>query len=190
MKIEIEKKYDLTLSDSERIKEKCTFISDSSIQDYYLDDNDFTLFKNNYKLRLRNGKYELKIKAVIDSTAASRSIEIDDEEKIEEQLKKFNLSTDTVTGVLEIHTQIKKYKYDFKNHEFIIDIQKYKYNDRYEVELLLDDDTNVDANNLIDNFRSHIWLVSREQESIEGKIICCAMHENIPLYEVILNIKL
>jgi uncharacterized protein YjbK len=64
MQKEIEKKYELTKLDYDTIKYKCDFIDEQDLKDYYLDTADFTLAKNKYYLRLRNGKYELKILVV------------------------------------------------------------------------------------------------------------------------------
>ncbi|MGB2111416.1 MAG: CYTH domain-containing protein [Patescibacteria group bacterium] len=65
MQKEIEKKYELTNHDYEIIKDKCSFVKDEELKDYYLDTADFILGKNDYFLRLRNGKYELKILKVV-----------------------------------------------------------------------------------------------------------------------------
>ena len=125
MKIEIEKKYDLNNHDYDIIKGKCEFVDQKEIKDYYLDDSKFTLFKSSYKLRLRNWQYELKVKAPKLSDWSSRSIELNDEKEIEKELSKYNLSTDEVTWVLEIITQREKYKINYKDYEFIIDIDRY-----------------------------------------------------------------
>jgi uncharacterized protein YjbK len=53
MKIEIEKKYNLTKQDYEIIKEKAKLVEEIKIKDYYLD-KDLILAKHNYYLRLRN----------------------------------------------------------------------------------------------------------------------------------------
>jgi len=65
MQREIEKKYELTNHDYEIIKDKCSFVKDQELKDYYLDSTVFTLAKNKFYLRLRNGKYELKILTVV-----------------------------------------------------------------------------------------------------------------------------
>jgi uncharacterized protein YjbK len=61
MQREIEKTYELTKLDYDTIKYKCEFIKDLDLKDYYLDTSDFILAKHDHFLRLRNGKYELKI---------------------------------------------------------------------------------------------------------------------------------
>jgi len=53
MQIEVEKKYNLTETDHNIIKEKCEFIEEVVLKDYYLD-KDLVLAKNQTYLRLRN----------------------------------------------------------------------------------------------------------------------------------------
>jgi inorganic triphosphatase YgiF len=53
MKIELEKKYNLSKEDYKIIRDNCEFIKEVSLKDYYLD-KDFILSKNKYYLRLRN----------------------------------------------------------------------------------------------------------------------------------------
>jgi len=60
MQIEIEKKYNFTKEDYKIIRDNFEFINEVNLKDYYLD-SDLKLLKNNYYLRLRNWKYELKI---------------------------------------------------------------------------------------------------------------------------------
>jgi uncharacterized protein YjbK len=43
MQKEIEKKYELTSHDYQIIKDKCEFISEEELKDYYLDTPDFIL---------------------------------------------------------------------------------------------------------------------------------------------------
>ena len=59
MQIEIEKKYNLTDKDYYTIQEKCEFVEEITLKDYYLD-KEFILAKQNMYLRLRNWLYELK----------------------------------------------------------------------------------------------------------------------------------
>lgn len=190
MQIEIEKKYHFTALDYAIIKDKATFISDTKVIDYYLDTADLILFKADHKLRLRNGLYELKIWADRSNTRSSRSIEIEDEEEIDTILQeKFKLTTDDVTGKLEIITQVEKYKYLYKNHEIIFDIQRYQYWERYEVEICLENDVLIDGDALIEWARTDLGLMALEQTSIEAKWVVCAMHQNIALYELLISQK-
>jgi hypothetical protein len=53
MQIELEKKYNLTKEDYKIIRDNFEFLKEVELKDYYLDNN-LTLLKNNYYLRLRN----------------------------------------------------------------------------------------------------------------------------------------
>ena len=89
MKIEIEKKYELTDHDYSIIRKSCAFISSNEIKDYYLDDTNYTLLSNNCYLRMRNGKYELKIVHFDRDTDLVSSEEYDNEEIINEKISSF-----------------------------------------------------------------------------------------------------
>ena len=96
MKIEIEKKYEITHSDLEIIKNNCEFMETKIIKDYYLDTDEYILVKNNYHFRMRNGLYELKIPSYDKQTHLDSSKEYDDEDEINEQLERFNITLDDV----------------------------------------------------------------------------------------------
>ncbi len=184
MQKEIEKKYELTNHDYEIIKDKCSFIKDEELKDYYLDTADFILGKNDYFLRLRNGKYELKILKVVWDVHESE--EYEDEDIINEKLSKFKINIDDTSGVIFVHTQREKYEYDFNGLKFSIDIDRYQYDARYEIELIIDLDQEINGEEKIESMRKMIWL-----DSLWGrnsmKVETCAMHQNIGYYEVISN---
>jgi len=94
MKIEIEKKYELITRDYEIIKDICKFVEEKELTDYYLDDSDFTLMKNHYHLRMRNGKYELKVYSYDEENNIEKAYEYDTEDEINNELKKFKLDID------------------------------------------------------------------------------------------------
>lgn len=180
MKIEIEKKYELTNEDCEIIKTKTNFIEEVEIKDYYLDMPDYILFKNFRYLRLRNGQYELKITSKYDWIY--KSDEYNDENEINKILSKFDISIDDPTGVMLVHTMREKYSYDFEGYNFILDIDRYQYGERYEIELLLDE---YDENGweMIEKLKNHLWLKAPTW-ALADKIITCAMYQNINIYEI------
>ena len=190
MQIEIEKKYNLTETDHNIIKEKCEFIEEVVLKDYYLD-KDLVLAKNQTYLRLRNWIYELKIISYNPDTKLVSSEEYDDEEEIEKILSKYWITTDDVTGIMFIETTRNKYKYIFNWQDLNIDVEKYQYWTRYEIEIVyLEEWENLDRqkkeielNWLIENFRKEIGL-SAESDINSIKSITCAMHQNIELYEI------
>ena len=192
MQIEIEKKYNLTDFDYSIIKEKTKFLEEVHLKDYYLD-KDLILAKNNHYLRLRNWIYELKISDYNAETKIDICEEYDNEEEINEKIKQFWITTDDVTWIMFVDTLREKYEYVFKWQKINIDIDKYQYWTRYEIEIVynsinLEDKTKIEENlwNLIEEFRKEIWLVS-ENDISSSKTITCAMHQNIDLYEVMTN---
>ena len=191
MQIEIEKKYNLTEQDYKVIKEKTNFVKEINIKDYYLD-KDLILAKNWYYLRLRNWVYELKISNHNPEADFDSCEEYDNEDEINKKISKFWITTDDVIWICFIDTFREKYEYSYKWQKITIDIDKYQYLKRYEVEVLYQSDegnTNreeIEKNisNLIDDFRKEIWL-TWESNSESYKIVNCAMHQNIDLFEII-----
>lgn len=181
---EIEKKYELTKLDYDTIKYKCEFIDEQDLKDYYLDTADFILGKHNFYLRLRNGKYELKI--LIVGWEVHECEEYDDEVIINEKLSEFNITIDDCAGVIFVHTQREKYKYDFNGIKFTIDVDRYQYDARYEIEVVLYDDSQFDWEEKIESFRKMLWLIAEGGRNAL-KVETCAMHQNIGYYEVISN---
>lgn len=182
MQREIEKKYELTKHDYDIIKSKCSFVEDKELKDYYLDTVDFILGKHNFYLRLRNGKYELKILTV--NWDVHDCEEIDDEDEINKRLWEFDISIDDCSGVIFVHTQREKYKYDFNGINFTIDVDRYQYDARYEIEIILDDNLEFDGEEKIESFRKMIGLEADWGRNAM-KIETCAMHQNIGYYEVV-----
>ncbi|QFR39092.1 CYTH domain-containing protein [Candidatus Gracilibacteria bacterium 28_42_T64] len=187
MKIEIEKKYEITDHDYEIIKDKCEFVEEKELIDYYLDNSDFTLMKNNYHLRMRNGIYELKIYSYDNTSNVEKAYEYDDEDEINIKLKKFDFNIDDTSGVVKVITQREKYTYKYQNYNFTFDFDIYQYGSRYEIELLLDDDAGINAEELITGLRSELGLNAGINID-EGKVGNAAMHQNFELYEILLKI--
>ena len=183
-KIEIEKKFNLSENDYKIIKEKCNFIKEVKLKDYYLD-KDFILTKNNYYLRLRNGVYELKISSFNTETKLVKSEEYDDEEIINQKIKKFNLSIDDLEWIIFVNTKRQKFNYDFKWYNINIDVEEYQYWTRYELELISDESEDK-LNNILEDFIKHLWLEAFNDIN-SSKIITTAMHQNIEMYEILTN---
>ncbi|USN58601.1 MAG: CYTH domain-containing protein [Candidatus Peribacteria bacterium] len=148
--IEIEKKYELSEHDMQIIESTCTLIQESEIKDYYLDTDEYTLFKHQYFLRLRNGRYELKIIDPYDGYGVARAQEIIDEDEINTHLKIFHITIDDTAGKVYIETKRKNFQYEFEGQNFSIDVDMYQYDKRYEIELTMEDDTGIDGEKLIE----------------------------------------
>ena len=196
MQIEIEKKYNLTDSDYAIIKDKCEFIEEVNLKDYYLD-KDFILIKQGIFLRLRNGKYELKIQKVNPETKLATSEEYETDEEVEQILSKYWLSTDDVSWIMFIDTKRKKYTYTHKWQKLNIDVEKYQYWTRYEIEIVYQEEwedinrntKEIELNETIEDFRKEIGLTAKNDISC-FKGITCAMHQNVELYEIMTNNKI
>jgi len=189
--IEIEKKYDVTDSDLNKIREKCELISSKTILDKYFDTDNFLLFSNDIKLRKRNDVFELKIKISNKDSKYIKSLEITNIEEIKDKLVILGTSFQDLEQVLEISTKVDKFKFNFDWYDFIIDVQKYKYGYRYEIELELEEDLDweLDPEQLINSFRKYLWLNSPEQLINWSKILICAENENVELSNVIKEIE-
>ncbi len=190
MQIEIEKKYNLTESDHSIIKEKCEFVEEVVLKDYYLD-KDLLLAKKSHYLRLRNGLYELKIIQYNPETQLVSSEEYSNEKEIETLLSKFWISTDDVTWIMFIETSRNSYKYNYKGQDIQIEIERYQYWTRYEIEIVYQEEwenldrqkKEIELNWIIEDFRQEIGL-SSESDISSSKTITVAMHQNIELYEI------
>ncbi len=187
MQIEIEKKYDIIPEDIKIIEEKCDFIKEVNNKDYYLDTDDYVLMKNYYFFRLRNGIYELKIKSHNPENNLDSSKEFDDEDEINKQLEKFNITLDDVEARVGFDTNRKKYTYHYWEYEINIDVDDYGFGWMYEIELLFDDNTWIDGNKIIEEVRESLWLTA--PDAVYGwKMIHAAMHQNVDLYELLVEI--
>jgi len=191
VQIELEKKYNLTEEDYKIIKEKCEFIKEVTLKDYYLD-KDLILVKNDYYLRLRNWKYELKICSMNPETKMVSSEEYIDENEINKKLKKFDITIDDTVWVLFVDTKREKYKYNYKWSDLNIDVEEYQYWTRYEIEIVYNEDNDSGdrntieqkLNQIIEDFVKDLWL-SAENDANSSKVTVCAMHQNIDFYEII-----
>jgi len=192
MQIEIEKKYNLTKEDYKLIRENCEFIEEINLKDYYLDNN-MTLTKNNYYLRLRNWSYELKISKFNEKTKMVSSEEYEDEDQINEKLNKFNLTIDDCSWIIFVDTTREKYTYNYNDYKINIDVEEYQYGTRYELEIVYTEDK-IDnreeienkLNKILNNFIEKLWLKA-ENNINSSKIITTAMHQNIEMYEILTN---
>lgn len=187
--IEIEKKYELIDTDYLIIKNNCKFISKKTIVDKFFDTSDFQLFAQKIKLRERNWELQLKMKISSNTDAFSKSIEITQLWEVKSKLLDLDINYSDTKQVLEIITEVEKFQTQYKWYDITIDIQKYKYDHRYEVELELEEDLKINPEELINNFRSELWLTSPEQSATETKVITCAKNENKALYEAIMKTK-
>lgn len=191
MQIELEKKFNLSKEDYKIIRDKCEFIEEVKLKDYYLDKN-MVLTKNHYYLRIRNGQYELKIAKLNPETKMVSSEEYEIEEEINKKIEKFNINIDDVSGIIFVDTTREKYKYNLKWTDINIDVEEYQYWTRYEIEIVYNEIENNSNRNeielklskLMDTFIKELWL-DAQNDINSSKIITCAMHQNIEMYEIL-----
>jgi len=184
MNIEIEKRFELTAHDYEIIKNKCDFISKWLIVDNFLDSKKFSITKSKQKLRIRNWNPELKVWVFNDDNEKIKSLEYEDLEDIKKELKKLNLIFEDLDEILTIETKREKYNINYKWIDYIIDVDRYKYWERYEIEISTNDENLDNWHKLINNFRNYLWLTWIEKKW-SWKFWNCAKNENSDLYEVV-----
>lgn len=185
---EMEKKYSYNQDDYEKIVKNCNFEWIKNIKDYYLDMPDYRLFKEKYYLRMRNGIYELKITTIDKKTNLIESKEIIWDDEIDKILqKKFNISIDDTTWVLFIDTSREKYSFKFWWETIIIDFDSFQYWKRYEIEVVSEDKTPEEINEIIEDFRKLLWLESYYDPEQSAKATVCARNQNIEIYDILKN---
>ena len=191
MQIELEKKFNLTKEDYKIIRDNCEFIKEVCLKDYYLDKN-MILTKNNYFLRMRNGIYELKITKYNSETKLVSSEEYNNEEEINQKLEKFNMTIDDAVWIIFVDTTREKYKFNYKWNKINIDVEEYQYWTRYELEVVYNEgsknsnrsEIESKLSNIMDDFIKELWLIAQNDIN-SSKIITCAMHQNIEMYEIL-----
>lgn len=191
MQIELEKKYNLTKQDYKTLREKCDFIEEVNLKDYYLD-KDMILTKNDYYLRLRNWIYELKISKFNKQTKMVSSEEYTNEDEINKCLEKFNITIDDCEWIIFVDTKREKYIYNYQWTKINIDIEQYQYWTRFELEIVYNEnlgnkkreEIESELSDIMDWFINELWLEA-ESDINSSKIITCAMYQNIDMYNIL-----
>ncbi len=184
---EIEKKYSFNKNDYEQIVKNCKYESTQEIKDYYLDNSDYILFKNNYFLRLRDWIYELKISSLDKNTWIVISKEIIWDDEIDEILQNnFWITIDETIWVIFVETTREKYSYTIDWEKINIDIDSFQYWKRYELEIISSSKTENEVNQIIEKFRKELWLFSTYDQSA-WKVMVCARNQNLEIYEIMNN---
>ena len=84
--IEVEKKFQPTAGELQAFLAGAEFLGEIENYDEYYDYPDFRLFKKGFRLRNRNGTFELKIKGSDFASGTTNSEEIETEPKMLEKL--------------------------------------------------------------------------------------------------------
>lgn len=177
--IEVEKKFLLNKEQEKKLIEGAEFIGEKIFTDIYYDTADFTLTANDKWLRLRAGRWELKLP--FNKIAAERVGDLYDEIENEDKIRE-------IFGVpenIEIEEGLRKNGYStcctckttrrkYKKQGFGIDIDFVDYNDDFiyelaEIELMVQDKSEMsEALNKIISFATKNGL---EICYVRGKVI-------------------
>lgn len=188
--LEIEKKFQLSAEQKQRLLDGAEFISEKSITDSYYDNNSHELTKQDCWLRCRNGKYELKIGA---KNYNKRSIQKYSELETEEEIRNFlrippvgnleeDLSANRFVPFMSCVTTRAKYHKD----DFTIDLDDVDFDSDFdyqlaEIELLIPDGANESeaVQKILEFAKKH----GLSDEPVRGKVIEYLMQKRPKHYQ-------
>ena len=185
--IEIEKKFEASEEDIERITEGAKFVKESINKDTYYDREGFPLVKNNIFLRKRNGRFELKLYVAEKGSRVDKYLELEDDETIKSKLN--------IPAQKDIDEYLAENEYvpfgswetkrrRFEKDGFTIDVDSVDFGHNVvEIELMIEEgeDTNEAADKIL-NFAKTIRL---EEDKQEGKVMVFIKRTNPNAYEEI-----
>lgn len=189
-KIEVEKKFALSLDDISRLADKSHSLGERRFTDIYYDTPDFRLTTNDIWLRTRAGKFELKIP--INSTRERKTVdqytELEDELNIREALNippqrtlLEDLSQQGYTPFCSIETTRQTYK----NGPFIIDIDSMDFGYSIaEVELIVDDPSKIPT--ATENILAFARSMEFGTDPVRGKVIEYIKRNNPSHYQALI----
>lgn len=153
--IEVEQKFLLKPGDAERLQAGATFVSERVMNDAYYDTADCALGCKDQWLRLRDGRWELKVPLHGHSNAGTAMQQYDEMEDDDSIRKFLKIPGDGALGddlTSAGYTMIAHYlttRRAFKNNDFTIDFDFADYSDSTyeiaEVELMVHDRSEMDA---------------------------------------------
>ncbi len=155
--IEVEKKFQPTKEQLEKLLDGGVFVGEKQLADIYYDLPDFSYFKQNIRIRNRNGVWELKANIKTDDpNQMSVSKEVTTESEIIEILG-FDSDTklvDLVKSKFKELFTIRNHRKTYTKDEFTIDVDSLDIGyDLCEIELLVDDEIKIkDAETKIISF--------------------------------------
>ncbi len=146
--IEVERKFQPTEEQLEKLLEGAEFLGEKIIHDIYYDYPDFRFFTNQTRFRRRNNSFELKIKKTVGA-----HIEIEEEEEIKKYLKAEDLEEFVKKNLILVTDYTNKRK-EYKKGEFKIDFDEMDFGYRLcEIELMVEKEEEIEnAQNKIINF--------------------------------------
>ena len=162
--IEVEKNFDLRPGDKERLIQGAHLIAEKRFTDVYYDTSDYKLTGNDYWLRQRDGRWELKVplstKGIHErSTDQYRELETETEiaHELSLQIKK-NLAEALETSGFEAFASIVTTRESFQKGDFHLDFDEMDFGfTTFEVELMVAtlDEVNSAEKRIIDFSTEH-----------------------------------
>ena len=139
--IEVEKKFQPTEEQLAKLLKDSIFLKEVTNHDVIYDYPDYRLISKSIRLRLRNGKFELKTS---NENAGYASLEIENEAEIK---KYFNITSSIADFVKENLIEgmnIKTFRKKFKKGDFVIDVDELDFGYKcVEIELLVKDQSEI-----------------------------------------------
>lgn len=175
--IEVEKKLSLSQPDIDRITQGAEFLGEKVITDTYFDKSDFKLTKADRWLRLRDGKFELKLPLNADKSTSQRELdqyqELITDEKIRESLGlpvqgtlAEALESSGYTAFSTIVTTRRKYKKQGFNID--LDVMDFGYS-ICEIEIMVDDQSETE--NALNKILAFALENQLKVTPVRGKVI-------------------
>ncbi len=166
--IEIERKFDLKEGDKEKLIDGATLIGKKTFTDVYYDDANLSLSLKDYWLRVRQGKWELKVplnkdKGMDIKTDQYRELETDAEIAKELDCDGDNLSESLKTKGFAPLAEIITTRESYARGEFHIDFDETNFDyGTCEIECMVEDISQIpDAENKILAFAESLGLSSK-----------------------------
>ena len=188
--IEVEKKFQPTKEQLEKLLEGAEFLGEKINHDVYYDYEDLRLFRDDIKLRDRNGSWELKIGKKIGITDTETiSHEIEDEEGIKKYLGISIPLEQYVKENMIVFSDYVNNRKKYKKREFVIDLDSMDFGyELCEVELLVDSEEK--AKEASDTILAFVKQFDIEIQKIPSKRDVYLSLKNPELYEKIKEIRI
>ncbi len=193
--IEIEKNFDLKPGDKKRIIKDAEFIGRRQFTDIYYDTQDYKLTTNDFWLRQRDGKWELKTPAVkrtsIKDTTIDRYHELENDRDIAKELKisfKITLNKALREKTIVPFATITTKRETYQKNEFHLDFDEmdFGYVD-FEIELMITNEKEIaEADRKINRFAKRYQLTGNKR----GKVIEYLFRKNPKHYRALVKARI
>ncbi len=185
--IEVEKKFQPTEEQLAKLLALATFLKEEENIDIYYDFSDYSLIKEDKRLRSRNGEWEFKSRLPnLEGSRVALTEEITKEREILDRLNfaKYDNVADMVKNEMVLLCEIKTKRRKYKIDDFHIDLDETDYGFKMcEVELEVDSqaDTARAAERILDLVKPFGF----EVKPMPGKVMECLKIKTPDLYKKI-----